>query len=194
MGTTPALENVPHVHHQVAVGKAALDGVAEDLRAHRLHAVRDFAGAALFYFAQDGDQLSVSDFANGPVADLVEQVDLQPTQYVLGRALAPSGNFVGVPVPRDLLKGIRGLFKRQALGIVAMLGGVNPVGQQTTRLLQRDFGVAPNREGVFLAVLLAKLEGPGTRTAACDIKEQPSTIKQLVRLVAGLGIPDLYFR
>ena len=148
-------EHVLHVHHEVAVSQAALDGVTENLRTYRLHAVRDLGRTALLDLAQRGDHVLVLELVDRPVADFRKDVGLKPLHHVLGCPLAPGRYFVGVPLAGNFLEGIGRSLGCEALGVVAVpcrVHNPSPAG-----------GARP---GAFLVPPGARLRDRG-RTTAC---------------------------
>ncbi len=96
-------------------------------------AMGDLACAALLDLAQCGDHIEVSEFIDGLAANGRKDICLQPLQDVLGGALAPGRNPVGMPLAGDFFKSIGGALFQQSFGVVAMLGRVDPLQHQAPR-------------------------------------------------------------
>ncbi|MNS53440.1 hypothetical protein D3C72_861950 [compost metagenome] len=143
----------------------------------------DLACAALLDLAQCGDHIEVLEFIDGLAANGRKDICLQPLQDVLGGALAPSRNPVGMPLAGDFFKSIGGALFQQSFGVVAMLGRVDPLQHQAprcqalfTRILQRNFRIRTKRQCVLLTVGLAKLPAPDARPARHDFYEQAAAV------------------
>lgn len=181
------LQDVLHVHYQVTVGQAALDGVAEYLRADGFQAMRNLGGAARLDLAQRGNQFAVPDFRDRPVADAWKNIGFQALQHVLGCTLAPCRHLVRVPLAGDFLEGIGCFLGSEPPGVVAVLAGVDSLQLQAARLRalftrhhDRNFRIRSEGQRIFLAVRLTEFHAPDPRAAGHHFNVQAAAIEQLV--------------